>query len=78
MEPAEEKSARNAAEKLKRIVADSYPSEANVKMEITLVLPSRENQDVRLGLRIGEERLYVVKNVPEMINAIDTGTIISF
>lgn len=78
MEPAEEKSARNAAEKLKRIVADSYPSEANVKMEITLVLPSRENQDVRLGLRIGEERLYVVKNIPEMINAIDTGTIISF
>lgn len=67
-----------AADKLKRIVADSYPTEANLKMEVTLVLPSRESQDIRLGLRIGEERLYVVKNIPEMINAMETGTVICY
>lgn len=78
MEAAEEKMAIVAADRLKKIVSDSYPAESNVKMEITLVLPSRENQDVRLGLRIGEERLYVVKNIPEMINAMDTGTVLTF
>lgn len=78
MEVAEEKMAIVAADRLKKIVSDSYPAEANVKMEVTLVLPARESQDVRLGLRIGEDRLYVVKNIPEMINAMDTGTVLTF
>lgn len=78
IDPVEEKKALIAAEKLKSIVSDHYPSEADIRMEVTLVLPAKESQDVRLGLRIGEERLYVVKNIPEMINALDTGTPISF
>ena len=77
-EPMEEKMALQAGERLMAAVLGSYPTETNLRMEVTLVLPSREMQDLRLGLRIGEDRLYVVKNIPEMINAMDTETPISF
>ena len=77
-EPMEEKMALQAGESLMTAVFGSYPTDANVRMEVTLVLPSRESQDLRLGLRIGEDRLYVVKNIPELINAMETGTPISF
>ena len=77
-EPIEEKKALMAGERLMTTVLGSYPTDANLRMEVTLVLPSRETQDVRLGLRIGEDRLYVVRNIPELINAMDTETPINF
>ena len=52
-----------------------------LRMEITLMFESvshRRKPKVKIGLRVGEERLYVVRSIPAMIDAVDNGLSIEF
>ena len=68
---------RKAAE-LSDLILRQMPAEANVHLEVTLVLPQKPGQEVRLGLRMGENKLYVTRDIRGFLTAMDTGETISF
>lgn len=70
-----------AGPKLMSAMESALPEDGTLRMEVTLVYengtPSQKAK-LRLGLRVGEERLYVVRSIPQMIEAIDAGTTMEF
>ena len=57
------------------------PEEDTIHMEVRLTLEPVRDQitpRIRICLLIGEERLYVVKSIPQMIDAIDTQTPVEY
>ena len=60
----------NAAE-LSEVILRNMPSEANIRLEVTLVLPQKSGQGLRIGLRIGDKKLYVVKDISRFLAAIE-------
>ena len=72
------KSAPRKAEELTDLILRQMPSEANIRLEVTLVLPQKPGQEVRLGLRIGENKLYVCRDIRAFLTAMDTGETIPF
>ena len=67
------KQAPETAGELSGLIMREMPSEANVKLEITLVLPKKAGQELRIGLRTGEKKLYVIKDIREFLTAADSG-----
>ncbi len=76
-----------SAPKLMAAMERTLPEEGTLHMSIRLIVePIREgdgeNTDqpcrLKLVLLIGEERLYVVKSIPQMLEAIETGTPIEY
>lgn len=67
------KQAPETAKDLTDLILRSMPSEATVHLEITLVLPQKPGQELRVGLRTGEKKLYVIKSIPEFLGAVDSG-----
>lgn len=51
------------------------PEGPSVKLEVSLTV---QGQDVRAGLRVGEDRLYVVKHLPQFFRALREGERIDF
>ncbi len=51
----------------------ALPQEGGIRMEITLhvSLSTYGNYDYSIGLRIGEDRLYVVKSIPQLLDAME-------
>ncbi len=72
------KSAPRKAAELTDLILRQMPSEANVHLEVTLVLPQKPGQEVRLGLRAGENKLYVARDIHAFLTAMDTGETITF
>ncbi len=72
------KSAPRKAQDLSDLILRQMPSEANVHLEVTLVLPQKPGQEVRLGLRAGENKLYVIRDIRAFLAAMDTGETMSF
>ena len=73
--------ARSAAPALLNVMESALPEESTVKLEVLLVREPREGTQcpgLRMGLRIGEKRLYVVRSLPQLLESIDRGTILSF
>ncbi len=57
---------------LMNAMESALPQDGTLKMEVTLFFDTpRAGQEpqVRLGLRVGEERLYVVRSIPQMLEA---------
>ena len=54
---------------LSDLIRRGMPAEANVGLEATLALPRRENQGLSVGLRVGEKKYYVVKDIPAFLDA---------
>ena len=56
------------------------PPESEVKVEPVLTLTPEADMKPRLslGLRMGTDRLYVVRNIPQLLEALDTGEEIPF
>ena len=54
---------------LSDLVLTSMPEEPVMRLEITLALPRRERQPLRIGLRIGQAKLYVVTQIPDFLDA---------
>ncbi len=70
-----------AAPKLMGAMESALPEDGTLRMEVTLVCESVRGKDrprVRIGLRVGEERLYVVRSIPQLIEALDGGVTMEF
>ncbi len=65
---------------LLKAMEGALPEAGSVRMEITLLLErdSLAQPALRLGIRVGEDRLYVVRNLPQFLDAIDNQTSLSF
>lgn len=73
--------AASAGPRLMGAMESALPEDGTISMEITLLLePGRPGNAPRLrvGLRVGEERLYVVRSIPQMIDAMDAGVTMDF
>ncbi len=67
--------------KLMAAMDKALPEEGTLRMGVRLIadpVPTSEPPRLKLVLLIGEERLYVVKSIPQLIEAIDNGTTIEF
>ena len=60
------------------MIEDGLPAEANLRMELTLVLPGEKGQPLRAGLRVGEGKWYVVREIPQLLTAWKTRTALPF
>ena len=72
--------AANAAPELLSVMESALPQDGTLNLEVTL-LEERQLSgfpNLRIGLRIGEGRLYAVKSIPAFLEAMDAGTPMSF
>ena len=67
------KQAPETAAELTEIILRDMPAEANVRLEVTLVLPQKTGQELRIGLRIGEKKLYVIRDIRQFLSADEAG-----
>ena len=65
------KQAPETAAELSGIILRDMAAEANVRLEVTLVLPQKAGQELRIGLRTGEKKLYVIKDIRRFLTAAD-------
>ena len=63
------KQAPETAASLTEMILREMPAEANIRLEVTLALPQKPGQELRIGLRTGEKKLYVVKDIPRFLFA---------
>lgn len=73
--------AEAAGPKLMSAMDRALPEEGTVHMEVRLSLEAVRDQDtprIHIGLLIGEERMYVVKSIPQLIDAIETQTQVEY
>ena len=58
----------------------ALPETGAVRMEVTLLHEKDASKQpvMRVGIRIGEDRLYVVRNIPQFLEAIDQNTALPF
>ena len=59
------------AGELTDLILKGMPAEANVRLELTLAMPQKAGQELRIGLRIGDKKLYVVKDIHGFLAALD-------
>ncbi len=69
IEEVRRRKARENAGKLMDTIAGALPMETPLEMEITLQLIG--NQPVRVALRVGQERMYVVKSMAQFLHALE-------
>lgn len=70
-----------AAPKLMNAMESALPEDGTLRMEITLIMETgkpKEKPKLKIGLRVGEERLYVVRSIPQLIEAVDNRESIEF
>ncbi len=73
--------AAQAAPKLLAAMESALPEDGTLRMEVTLIYEgggAKQKPRLRLGLRVGEERLYVVRSIPQMIECVDAGQSMEF
>ena len=65
-------------EEMLNLIEGSMPSEANLRMEVTVIAPREKDPSLRAGLRIGTHKWYVVKDIPAFLHAWHTGKTLDF
>ncbi len=65
-------------EELSALVESAMPSEANLRLEVTLVPPREKDPCLRVGLRVGDRKWYVVKDLPAFLRAWKKGVSLPF
>ena len=75
-----QKSAPKRAEELTTLILREMPAEANVRMEVTLALPkqSANGRQNQIGLRVGTEKLYVMRDPAAFLAAMNNGQPLQF
>ena len=75
-----QKSAPKRAQELTTLILREMPAEANVRLEVTLALPkpSRLGRQIQAGLRIGAEKLYVIRDPQAFLTAMELGESVPF
>ena len=56
-------------EALAALVESSLPAEANLRLEVTLIPPRSKDPFLRVGLRVGDRKWFVVKDLPDFLHA---------
>ncbi|MBR6667969.1 MAG: SNF2 helicase associated domain-containing protein [Clostridia bacterium] len=69
--------------KLMAAMERTLPEEGTIRMSVRLIVEPAVSEDdqpcrIKLVLLIGEERLYVVKSIPQMLEALEKGTPIEY
>ncbi len=67
--------------KLMAAMDKALPEEGTVKMLVILSIVSGRSDEIprlRVGLKIGEERLYAVKSIPQLLGSIESGEPIEY
>ncbi len=64
-----QREALSRAESLSALVEQGMPAEANIRLEVTLISPRQPGDGLRVGLRIGEKKWYVVKDIAQLLEA---------
>ena len=67
------KQAPDTAAEMSDIILRDMPAEANIRLEVTMALPQKAGQELRIGLRTGEKKLYVIKDIHRFLSAADAG-----
>lgn len=72
--------ATDAAPGLLSVMESALPQDGTLHLEVTLQAEwsLAGYPQLRIGLRMGEERLYVVKSIPALLEARENGTVLSF
>ena len=73
--------ARQAGPRLLNAIESGIPQESTLRMEVQLICEPEAIQGIhplRIGLKMGEKRLYVVRSLPQLIESIDSGEPLSF
>ena len=81
LEPLRRRQAAVSGPKLLAAMESALPEQSAVRLEVTLqvdALKPNASPHLRIGLRIGEDRLYAVRSIPQMIDAIDNREIIEY
>ena len=75
-----QKSAPKRAQELTTLILREMPAEANIRLEVTLALPkpSRLGRQIQAGLRIGAEKLYVIRDPQAFLTAMEAGESVPF
>ena len=76
IEEVRRKKARESAAKLMGTITGALPMETPLEMEVTLQLIG--NQPVRVALRVGQERMYVVKSMAQFLQALQKKETMAF
>ncbi len=76
IEEVRRKRARENASKLMGTITGALPMETPLEMEVTLQLIG--NQPVRVALRVGQERMYVVKSMAQFLHALQSKETMAF
>jgi len=76
IEEVRRRKARENAGKLMNTIAGALPMETPLEMEVTLQLIG--NQPVRVALRVGQERMYVVKSMAQFLHALQSKETMAF
>ncbi|MDO4483151.1 MAG: DEAD/DEAH box helicase [Clostridia bacterium] len=75
MDAMRRKHAQNSAPRLMEAMENCIPDAGNIQMEITLSCQTGTQEQapaLRIGLRMGEERLYVVKSIMQLVECMET------
>ncbi len=65
-------------QELSALAVSRMEAEPNVRLELTVMLSRREDGFVRAGLRVGNKKLYVVKDIPQFLGAVARGEACAF
>lgn len=65
------KQAPETAGEMTELILGDMQTEANIRLEVTMVLPQKAGQELRVGLRTGEKKLYVIKDIRTFISSVD-------
>ena len=76
MEEMRRRRARENASRLMGVVGAALPMESPLEMEVTLRLIG--DQPIRVSLRVGQERMYVVKSMAQFLDALARGERMAF
>ena len=81
MEPLLRRQAAISGPRLLAAMESALPEQSTVRLEVTLqveALRPGETPGIRVGLRMGDDRLYAVRSIPQMIEAMDRSEIIEY
>ncbi len=67
-----------AAARLRREMDDLLPQGGTLQLQPRLQLPDEKGEEVRVSLRAGQERLYVVRSLWQFLTALEEGREITF
>ena len=81
MEPLRRRQAAAAGPRLLSAMESALPEQSAVRLEVTLradPLAPGDAPRLRVGLRMGEDRLYAVRSIPQMMEAIERGDAVDY